>query len=252
MTAEAEPSVPVPVPAMAPTPLAAIGPPRRGLALLGIGMGVAIVAVAVIGVKLLRRPKAAPAAPVATEVVKSAPDLEPVAPSLDVPTAAQPGPARRGDGLATRKPGGRKSTAKAEPDAPVAAKHDATSSHRHERSHKAKVQHGGGHHARKVGIAAKESAPAVVAEHADPRPLYEKGNTLLFSGDAKGAIAAYREAVHQAPTDPIGFRGLGLAYELQGETVPAIKAFRRYLKLAPDAPDRAIIHRRIDRLRAKK
>ena len=41
-------------------------------------------------------------------------------------------------------------------------------------------------------------------------------------------------------------------YELQGETVPAIKALRRYLKLAPDAPDRAIIHRRIDRLRAKK
>jgi hypothetical protein len=257
MTADAEPSVPVPAPAMARTPLAPIGQSRRRLALLGIGMGVAIVAVAVIGVKLLRRPKTTASAPVAIEVVKSGPDVEPVAPSLDVPTAAQPGPARGADGVATRKPAARKATAKAETnrEAPVVAKHDANSSHRRERSHKAKAQHGGARHARKVGrhdAAAKASAPTVAADHADPRPLYEKGNALLFSGDAKGAIAAYREAVHEAPSDPIGFRGLGLAYELQGETVPAIKALRRYLKLAPDAPDRAIIHRRIDRLRARK
>ena len=99
---------------------------------------------------------------------------------------------------------------------------------------------------------AKPTAPAAAADRGDPRPLYEKGNTLLFSGDAKGAIVAYREAVRLAPNDPIGFRGLGLAYEQQGETMPAIKAFRRYLKLSPNAPDHDIIHRRIDRLRAKK
>jgi len=255
MTGEAEPSVPAA--AFAPTPLAPIGAPRRGLALLGIGMGVAIVAVAVIGVKLLRRPKATPSGPVTAEVVTSVPGIEPVAPSLDVPTPAQPAPARVTDGMAMRKTVARKATAKADAnrDAPVTAKHDNAASERRHRSHETKPHHGGAHHARKVARldgAAKASAPAVAVNHADSRPLYEKGNTLLFSGDAKGAIAAYREAVHQAPSDPIGFRGLGLAYELQGETVPAIKAFRRYLKLAPDAPDRAIIHRRIDRLRAKK
>src|SRR6476620_10959434 len=102
--------------------------------------------------------------------------------------------------------------------------------------------------------AAKPAAPAPAADRGDPRPLYEKGNALLFSGDGKGAIAAYREAVKLAPNDPIGFRGLGLAYEQQGEVAAAIRALRRYQKLAPSAPDHAIIDRRIERLsqRAKK
>jgi Flp pilus assembly protein TadD len=100
--------------------------------------------------------------------------------------------------------------------------------------------------------AAKPAAPAPAADRGDPRPLYEKGNALLFSGDGKGAIAAYREAVRLAPNDPIGFRGLGLAYELQGEKSSALRALRHYVKLAPGAPDRAIIQRRIDRLKAKK
>jgi Flp pilus assembly protein TadD len=101
--------------------------------------------------------------------------------------------------------------------------------------------------------AAKASAPAPApAERADPRPPYDRGNALLFAGDAKGAIAAYREAVKSAPTEPIGFRGLGLAYEHEGETGAALRAFKRYLKLAPAAPDREIIQRRIDRLSKKK
>ena len=59
---------------------------------------------------------------------------------------------------------------------------------------------------------------------------------MLLAGDGKGAIAAYREAVKSSPSDPIGFRGLGLAYEQQGETGAAIRALRRYLKLAPTPP----------------
>ena len=242
MTADAEPSVPVPAmpTAPAPTRLAPISPPRRGLALLGIGMGVAIVAVAVIGVKLLRRPKAPPSAPVAAEVVKPAPEIEPVAPVLDPPIPAQPAPARAADRKAASRPAARVATPKPEPkrEAPIAAKHEAASSKRRDDSHKAKAHHGGTHHARMVAkheAAAKPSAAAPATSAGDPRPVYEKGNTLLFSGDAKSAIVAYREAVRLAPNDPIGFRGLGLAYELQSETVAAIKAFRRYLKLAPNA-----------------
>jgi hypothetical protein len=262
MTADAEPSVPVAVPmAPAPSPLAPLGSPRRGFALLGIGMGVAIVAVAAIGVKLLRGPKAPPSTPIAAELVKAAPVVEPVPPVLDPPTPAPPAPARAAESKAVPKTTARVATPKPESrrepkrEVAVAAKHEAASSKRHDGSHKAKAHNGGARHARKVAkheAAAKPSAAAPATSGGDPRPLYEKGNTLLFSGDAKGAIVAYREAGRLAPTDPIGFRGLGLAYELQGETVPAIKAFRRYLKLAPNAPDFAIIHRRIDRLRAKK
>ena len=98
--------------------------------------------------------------------------------------------------------------------------------------------------------AAKRGATS--AEHTDPRTPYEHGNALLFAGDGKGAIAAYREAVKSAPSDPIGFRGLGLAYEHEGETAAALRAFKRYLKLAPDAADRSIIQRRIERLAKKK
>ena len=91
-------------------------------------------------------------------------------------------------------------------------------------------------------------APSVATERGDPRPPYERGNALLFAGDAEGAIAAYRDAVRDAPADPIGYRGLGLAYEQKGETASAIRALHKYLKLAPHAADRAIISRRIDRL----
>ena len=99
--------------------------------------------------------------------------------------------------------------------------------------------------------AAKRSAPAAKPEHSDPRPAYERGNALLLAGDGKGAIAAYREAVKSSPSDPIGFRGLGLAYEQQGETGAAVRALRRYLKLAPNAADHDLIARRVDRLAAR-
>ena len=62
------------------------------------------------------------------------------------------------------------------------------------------------------------AATAATPERGDPRPHYERGNALLFAGDSKGAIAAYREAIRAAPTDPSAFRGLGLAYEQQSET----------------------------------
>jgi hypothetical protein len=95
--------------------------------------------------------------------------------------------------------------------------------------------------------AAAEPAPSPAAE-GDARATYQKGNALLFAGDAAGAVSAYKKAVELAPKDPIGYRGLGLAYEQQGATKPAIRALRKYLKLAPGAADREIISRRIARL----
>ena len=101
---------------------------------------------------------------------------------------------------------------------------------------------------RVVAATATHNTPGAPAPRGDPRGPYERGNALLFAGDAAGAIAAYREAVRDAPMDPIGYRGLGLAYEQQGETAAALRALRKYLKLAPDATDRPHISRRIERL----
>jgi cytochrome c-type biogenesis protein CcmH/NrfG len=61
-------------------------------------------------------------------------------------------------------------------------------------------------------------------------------------------VTAYREAVRIAPDDPVGYRGLGLAYAEQGDMAAAVRALRQYLKLAPKAADRPLIVRRIEML----
>jgi len=83
--------------------------------------------------------------------------------------------------------------------------------------------------------AAKHNAAATTPERGDPRPHYERGNALLFAGDSKGAIAAYREAIRAAPGDPSAFRGLGLAYEQQAEPVFAARAICSRTSWAPSA-----------------
>jgi hypothetical protein len=263
MTAEpAEPAAMPPplVPAASPLHL----PSRRNLPLIGIGMGVAIVAVVVGGIKLLSRPKTT-AASVAAAQAKPAPEREPVAPTIEpapapsAPVAKAPPPVRAAkptltrvaDALPTR-------SAAARPATPVRASQNGDASGTSKRRSRGgnrlqtKVAHQKHErHTRKVAMrepAAKKSAAAPSTDGSDPRPHYERGNALLFAGDGKGAVAAYREAVKLAPNDPIGFRGLGLAYEQQGETAAAIRALKRYLKLAPNAPDRALIERRIERL----
>jgi len=227
--------------------------PRRGMALVGLGMGLAIVALAIVGFKLLRgsRTTAVPA----TTVAASAPaPVEPAVPAIEaVPSAPEPAKAPPPRQAASGPTAKTKSKAKAAPAAePVPEKHVAVSHRRRHLAEKIKKPH----HERRVAraVAARQpaakrgAAPAAPAEHADPRPPYEHGNALLFAGDGKGALAAYREAVRSAPNDPIGFRGLGLAYEQQGESAQAIKALRRYLKLAPDAPDRELIAKRIEKI----
>jgi hypothetical protein len=97
--------------------------------------------------------------------------------------------------------------------------------------------------ARQTAVASR--ATPASGDDSDARASYQRGNALLFAGDAAGAVAAYRKAVELAPRDPIGYRGLGLAYEQQGGTAAAIRALRKYLKLAPGAADREIISRRI-------
>ena len=67
----------------------------------------------------------------------------------------------------------------------------------------------------------------------------------MLAGDPRAAIAAYEEAVRLAPKDPAGYRGLGLAYAQSGARTEAVRFLRLYLKLAPTAPDRELVSKRI-------
>jgi hypothetical protein len=270
MTAEAEPP-PAAQPPLAAVTLPAPVAPRRGLALIGIGMGMAIIALAFAGFHLLRGPKTT-VAPVVAQAAKPAPEVQPAAPVVE---PVQPEPAARQEAPRAKAESPAPAPAKAEAPAPAKAApppptkvaHERPARARHEEQPVAEThtggsrRHGATHrsraherhpsHARQVAMrepAPKKSAAPAPAEHADPRPPYEHGNTLLLSGDSKGALVAYREAVKTAPSDPIGFRGLGLAYEQEGEPALAVRALRRYLKLAPDAPDRELIAKRIAKL----
>jgi hypothetical protein len=247
-------------PIVAPTMLRPVEPPRRGLAMIGIGMGLAIVALVFGGVKLLGGPKAAaPASP--AQAAAPAPATEPVAEAMPAPPAAEAPVARTpavkvpeaktpaAKSRAPRTPAVAEKEKPTPAEKPVAAKRTSRESVR-----RAKAHHRTERRAKKVAMAspaAKRSAPAASPERTDPRPAYERGNALLLAGDGKGAIAAYREAVKSSPSDPIGFRGLGLAYEQQGETGAAVRALRRYLKLAPHAADHDLIAKRVDRLAAR-
>ncbi len=60
-------------------------------------------------------------------------------------------------------------------------------------------------------------------------------------GDDAKAREQYERAIAMADAPPEAYRGLGLIHMRGGDQVRADEAFRQYLKLKPDAEDRAII-----------
>lgn len=77
---------------------------------------------------------------------------------------------------------------------------------------------------------------------------YQRGNAKLLSGALPEAIAAFSEAVKLNPKDAQSQRGLGLAYAQSGNAAQAVRHLRLYLKASPNAPDRALMEKRIDQL----
>jgi Flp pilus assembly protein TadD len=184
-----------------------------------------------------------PAASPTTQQPRAAPESAPARPAKAAPTVDHAaGDVERGagaDAVATAIPKGH---------AKVRIAHHAKA---HERRYAKQEKHAKHarherRHAHRTEVASRE-APAA-GDDGEARASYQRGNALLFAGDPAGAVAAYQKAVELAPADPIGYRGLGLAHEQQGETAAAVRALRKYLKLAPGAADREIISRRITRL----
>jgi len=66
------------------------------------------------------------------------------------------------------------------------------------------------------------------------------------AGNQEQAEAAYDAAFALEPEHAAARRGMGYLEEVRGDDVAAGRWFVRYLRVSPDAPDRAIILRRID------
>lgn len=69
--------------------------------------------------------------------------------------------------------------------------------------------------------------------------------------DYSAAIAEYQKAAQLAPNWPVPFYRLGLVQEKAGNLNEAIKNLRRYLQLAPNAPDAAKIRDYVYKLEYK-
>ena len=81
----------------------------------------------------------------------------------------------------------------------------------------------------------------------DELRLFDEGTHALAAGDARAAEKAWR-AGYEIAHDPAFLVHLGEAEEKAGQTAEAIDSYRRYLREAPDASDRADIEQRVARL----
>lgn len=85
--------------------------------------------------------------------------------------------------------------------------------------------------------------------------LLEKGHNLAAQGSrgAAGALRAYRRALLLDPGLASAERGMAVVYAAKNDDVRAVKHYRRYLRLAPDANDAKQVRRIIRAyVRAKK
>jgi Tetratricopeptide repeat len=103
--------------------------------------------------------------------------------------------------------------------------------------------------------AAKKSRPAqsnqAAMQHALAVSQVRRGETALEQGQTDEALQSFRAALDSEPGMAVAFRGLGMAYSMQGKDAQALQAYERYLKLAPTAPDAGDIRNSIKELRAR-
>jgi eukaryotic-like serine/threonine-protein kinase len=97
--------------------------------------------------------------------------------------------------------------------------------------------------------AERKPAPRPGSASAEPaqraRELMNRGLSLYLHANLDAAYAAYRQASQLAPQDPAAFRALGLLGSQLGRNEEARRALARYLELAPDAADAALIRARM-------
>lgn len=87
--------------------------------------------------------------------------------------------------------------------------------------------------------------------HAVAVSQVRRGEAALEKGRAEEALESFRAALENEPSIAVAFRGLGMAYAMQGNDAQALQAYDRYLKLAPGAPDAPDIRRSIAELKTR-
>jgi Flp pilus assembly protein TadD len=85
--------------------------------------------------------------------------------------------------------------------------------------------------------------------HAD-RSL-DVGNFYLKKGEYDAAIDRFEEAAHYNPKAAKPYLLLGETYEKKSDSADAITAYRKYLELFQNAPDRDKVLHRIEKLEGK-
>jgi regulator of sirC expression with transglutaminase-like and TPR domain len=68
-------------------------------------------------------------------------------------------------------------------------------------------------------------------------------------GDLDSAVADYLAAIAGGGEPPDTHRGLGMIYRARRQSPEARTSFQRYLELAPEAPDSALIKSYVEELR---
>ncbi len=96
---------------------------------------------------------------------------------------------------------------------------------------------------RPAGDAVPPTSPRPgAAERAGPRAL-AAGREAFLNGDLPTAIRELERAAAAMPRNAQVQKQLGRVYMRTGDLARGVGAYRRYLELAPEAPDRAIIER---------
>lgn len=81
------------------------------------------------------------------------------------------------------------------------------------------------------------------------KEYYEKGNIAFEALDFKEAVASYTQAIELEDSFAPLFYNLGMAHRALGQNKKAIKNFKRYLVLRPDAPNASEVLEMIEVLR---
>ena len=87
--------------------------------------------------------------------------------------------------------------------------------------------------------------------HAVAVSQVRRGESALEKGDADEALASFHAALENEAVLPVAFRGMGMAYAMQGNDAQALEAYGKYLKVAPAAKDAGDIRRSMAELKAR-
>jgi len=99
-------------------------------------------------------------------------------------------------------------------------------------------------------LAALLSAESEPADQLRAKDLARAAQKNFREGHVKEAIAQYEEALALRPRAALHFN-LARCFEAQGDVSAALREFREYLRLAPDATDRAVVQESVTALEAR-